>query len=349
VKKLLLKLTLLLAPVAIVVVSVNWYADPANIFSGPAYINKIATILSAGNNVDNIANYNERLLQKELLLRQKVKNEVVIMGSSRIMEMGGDIFPGRSLRNIGVSHANINDLLALTGLLDSLNLLPEEMVINADPFLIAKGDKGTGEWKSLYDWHGYFVNRYCKDCENKMGGNSHSLSDSKYYSLINFEYFQKSVEFLAKQKNKNVVDVGHEKPRLYGRYSNGSIAYPDSYTHPDTLLTANVAQKTGELIIEEVDDDKYEALKCLVAFLKTRKVKVTLLMLPFHPAYFEVANKKQNNVFNRYEKLFASFAAENELPLRGSFSPAKCNVGQSVFYDPYHCSGDAVKKIFLQQ
>lgn len=114
-KKLFVKLAVIFVPLAVIVIATNFVIDPANIFSSEKYVDGIASILASGNNADNITNYNERLLQKHFLQKQQQKNpDIVVMGSSRIMEISKNIFPSKQLLNIGVSHANINDLIALT-------------------------------------------------------------------------------------------------------------------------------------------------------------------------------------------------------------------------------------------
>ena len=61
-KKILLKLGILFLPIAIIIVLINYNVDPANVFSGDDYVEKIADIIASGNNADNISNYNERIL-----------------------------------------------------------------------------------------------------------------------------------------------------------------------------------------------------------------------------------------------------------------------------------------------
>ena len=156
-RKILLKLSIIFIPFAIIIVTINYNVDPANIFSGDEYVDKIANIIASGNNADNILNCNERLLQKHFLQKQKEKNpDVVIMGSSRIMEISSNVYSNKTLLNIGVSHANINDLIALAGLMNELKIKPKEVVINVDPFLICKGDKGADEWVTLKEYHQEF-------------------------------------------------------------------------------------------------------------------------------------------------------------------------------------------------
>ena len=64
-KRLLFNLFLIIVPIGLLVVMVNYFVDPANIFSGTAYVSGISDILVKGHNVDNVSNYDERALQEQ--------------------------------------------------------------------------------------------------------------------------------------------------------------------------------------------------------------------------------------------------------------------------------------------
>ncbi len=344
-KKLLIKLSIIFIPLGFLIITTNLIVDPANIFSGEKYVKNIASILISGNNADNISNYNERLLQKQMLLMQKQKMQVIVMGSSRIMEVNSAIFPNKKLLNIGVSHANVNDLIALTGMLDTLQLLPQEVIIGVDPFLICKGDKGVSEWQSLKEFHTFFVKKNCNVKTDIIDEEDNVYK--KYYTMITFEYFKTSLEFLIKKHNKNVVNIGNETPKMGGRFSDGSVAYNNLYKHPDTMLVANVAKSMGQKnAIPEIDENKQQLFECLIQYFKKNNIKVTFLMFPFHKNYYEEISKKQTNIFDSYELFYKKLASQNNISILGSFSPMRFNSLNSDFYDTYHISGEAISKFF---
>src|ERR1700761_9668227 len=138
------KLAAIILSAGLLLVLLNYTIDPANIYSSKKYIGGIAGILSAGHNVDNVSNYDERLLQEQMVTRLHHTPDIIVLGSSRIMEVGTDFFPGRTVLNCAVSHADINDLIAMAGLLDSTGHLPKTIVMNVDPMLIGQGK--ASEW-----------------------------------------------------------------------------------------------------------------------------------------------------------------------------------------------------------
>lgn len=239
--RLLFKLLLIIVPVTILVAASNYFIDPANLFFPREYVTGVATILLKGHNVDNIANYNERLLQEQMITRLSRKPDVVVLGSSRIMEIGTDFFPGKTVLNAGVSHANIHDIVAIAGALDSTGHLPAEVYMNVDAGLIS--ERHTLEWQSIAPYYTYFMEK------NDLPGQRREKEDiknaNKLYALFSLEYFKQSMHFFITGGDKKFMDAGKTKPAKYGRYSDGTICYPYAYLHPDTVKTASDAAIMG--------------------------------------------------------------------------------------------------------
>jgi hypothetical protein len=341
-KRLLYHLSLILVPITLLVITANYFVDPANIFNGRAYVSGIADILLKGHNVDQVANYDERALQEQIITRLSWRPEVVVLGSSRIMELGADFFPGKKVLNCGVSHANINDLLAITGLLDSTGRLPQEVVINLDPHLVCQG--GTSEWESLSAYRDH----YLKEIHAQEPSHPASLRLEKFYSLISFEYFEKSLGFVLQRKTKRFLDVGLNRPALYGRFSDGTICYPSSYACPDTLKVTGDAGVVGGREETTPDKTKLKQLSELLDFLAGRKIAVVFVMLPFHPQYYRKMDQRFPGMFNQYTRIFGQLALDRHIPIHGGFDANALGIPPSQFYDSWHCSRVAIKKVYNQ-
>src|SRR5580658_2331492 len=156
-RSLILKLLIIVVPVSLLIIGINYKVDPANIFTDKQYIAGIADILTKGHNVDNLSNYDQRLLQEQMIKRLQRAPDVVVLGSSRVMEIGSSFFPGKVVLNCGVSNAEINDLYGIVGALDSLDRMPHEMVIGIDHLMLCRGK--TSSWQSLYPYHQYLMRK----------------------------------------------------------------------------------------------------------------------------------------------------------------------------------------------
>ncbi|MHA4808309.1 hypothetical protein ACX0G9_09375 [Flavitalea flava] len=341
--KLSYRLLLIVLPLGLLVLLTNYIVDPGNIFSSREYLEGIAKILSKGDNIDNITNYDERLLQEQMVLRLTRTPDVIVLGSSRIMEVGRDFFPGKTVLNCGVSHADIHDIMALTGLLDSLKRLPKELLLNVEPFLI--WGKGGLEWQSLMPYYKVFT----RNMEASGFGEIRTATSIRSYkltSLISLNYFKASLNFLTKGVSKKYINIGKESPALNGRFSDGTISYNFIYTHPDTARIAKNARNTG--IRQGLSPPApYESaeLNFVLDFLQDRGVKVKLVMLPFHPEFYAGVNTYHQHLFLTYESYFRDLAAKHQLPITGSFDASVYGLDESCFYDLYHCSKTAIKKV----
>jgi hypothetical protein len=135
--------------------SVNIIVDPANIIHGIEL--KIAKYISEGYNVTNIQDIDERKLQKLIIQNLQYSPSIVILGSSRIMEIGKEYY-GDDCFNNGVSGASIEDLVAIYQLYienGHANFI-KKIVIGIDPWLFNRNN-GQRRWESLSNEYYSFI------------------------------------------------------------------------------------------------------------------------------------------------------------------------------------------------
>lgn len=336
--RLILKLVQIGLPIAVLLGVVNYYVDPANVFRAEKYTKDLASIILAGHNVDNVLNYDERLLQKEIISNDILDPDVVVLGSSRIMEIGADFFPGKKVRNLGVSHANINDLSSITGLIDKYKYIPKQLILNIDPFLFA--DNATSEWKSIGQYHFDFLDKYCKT-ENSF---QIDIELPKWTKLFSFPYFKESIHFYFSGKNTNFIDIGNEAPVVYGRFADGSVAYSEAYKNPDTKRMGTIGERQAYNDRHvKIDTSKLHLLNCILDYFLEKEVKVQVIILPFHASYYASLNAVNKNFFTSFEKLVFSYLDAKKIPYQGSFDPNTDGYLNTDFYDIYHCSKESIR------
>lgn len=347
IKRFLLNIFLILFPVTLIVTLINYTIDPANIFSTNLYIENIAAILSKGHNVDNVSNYDERLLQEQMIHRLNYTPDVVVLGSSRIMQVGADFFPQKRVLNCGVSHANIKDIYAIVGLLDSMKKMPAEILLNVDPGLICKFS--SNEWESLDIYYKHFISTQFNDKSSNYSGSQYILR-KRISSLFSIQYFQSAVLFLSKKRSKKYTDVGDRLPVSSGRLADGTIAYSYEYMHPDTAVIANNAARRGkESGAGEIDTAQRQLFEKLLDYLKSKNIKVTLCMMPFHPEYYKATNEYHQQQFINYTLYYKDLAFRKRVPIKGNFDGSAYSISESAFYDDSHSSKESLKKILTQQ
>ena len=333
-----------LLPISIIIAIVNYKVDPANIFTEEAYIDGIAKIIINRHNVSNISNYDERLLLKKIVSNLKFQPDRVILGSSRIMEIGSDFYPTDTVINCGVSHANIYDITALCGILAENKRLPKKLLINLDPFTLS--DKVTNEWLSIASDYKFMLNnmQFSNQTEDKS---DNLFNDKRFKSILSFSYFKESLNFIVNRNSKMYLDIGRSIPYPNGRFFDGTISYSKAYTNPDTLAFETIAKEYAVKNSNgNLDNEKVIILDKLIDYLISKNIIVEFVMIPFHPFYYTTLNSYHKNELIEYEKFYINFASKKGIKILGSFNPSKYGLINSNFYDAFHPSKQAIKKIF---
>ena len=119
----------------------------------PAFEKGIADILLSGHNVANIGNYDERLLQKDIIQNDQRQIDIIVLGSSRSMQINSqtinDIFQDQIFFNHAVSGASVEDYIAILDLYLEKNALPSTIIIGVDPWIL-NSNNGTGSSPDLF-------------------------------------------------------------------------------------------------------------------------------------------------------------------------------------------------------
>jgi hypothetical protein len=332
------KVLAVVAPVAILVSSVNYVVDPANIYSPDAYVSGIAEILSGGHNVDNISNYDERKLQEQMVSRLNSTPDIMVLGSSRIMEVGEAMLPGHRVLNCGVSHAQIRDIIAMVGLLDSLHHLPDSILLNVDAGLVSEG--ATSEWESLSPYYQSYLQHHTGELWE--GAHEGIRIPRKINSLFSLDYFQSSIQFMARHRTRAYSDVGTAEPSHYGRHHDGTVAYAKDYREGSPEKVEDDARTAIRNIgVGKPVDDMKRLFELLLKDLKARHVSVTLCLLPYHPVFYQAFQP----LISSYEAYYQRIAIENRMDIRGSMDPGKAGVSGKDFYDAFHVRKNSVGAI----
>lgn len=125
-KQLLQKSILFIFPIIVVIIATNYFGDAAKLFS-KGYAPQIAKILSTRMLVTNIYNYDERILQKEIIQEKQIAPSILILGSSRSLLIKQDFFDKKiRIFNSSVSGASIEDLIGLFQIYRNNNILPKK-------------------------------------------------------------------------------------------------------------------------------------------------------------------------------------------------------------------------------
>lgn len=339
-KKFISKTAIIALPIFIILISVNYFGDAAHLFD-TNYEKSIAKILTSGNYATNIANYDERLLQKELISNGSIKPKFVVLGSSRTMLLNSDLLSEKSFFNSSVSGASIEDIIGIYQIYKSSNKLPEKILIGIDPWTFNENN-GQNRWESIA---GYFY-----DFENIKNEKHTSLS--KYKELFSFSYFQSSAKLLPSLlKGKTKPQSTKLKLNTTAtKLADGSLVYDKVYREaPQKEVDSKIkSYMEGKLYgignFNSISERNWRLFQKLVHDMKANKIQIEFFLVPYAPAVYNKVVKEYPIVL-RAEKLILEDAKKNNIKLYGSFNPYKLKMDSSYFYDGMHCRESGIKKI----
>ncbi len=339
-KKFIYKTSIIALPILIILISVNYFGDAAHLFDNN-YEKNIAKIINSGKYVTNIANYDERLLQKELISNGPIKPQLVVLGSSRTMLLNSDLLPGIKIFNSSVSGASIEDIVSIYQLYKSKHKLPAKIIIGIDPWTF-NDNNGQNRWESIAS--------YFYDFENIK--NEENATVSKYKELFSFSYFQNSVKLLPKllKGKTKPLSTNIKLNTTATKLTDGSLVYDKLYRDAskkeiEIKINSYLSDKLYSIEnFNTISDTNWKIFEKLITDMKTNNIQIEFFLVPYAPSVYNKVAKKYPMVL-KTEKMVKEFASINSIRMYGSFNPSELKMDESYFYDGMHCKESGIKKI----
>lgn len=344
-KKFLIKLFLVLLPIFLIVISVNYFGDAAKLFSTD-YEKNLSDEIIKGNNITNVTNYDERLLQKFLIHNSTFCPDVLVLGSSRVMLINSTYFKGQTFFNNGVSGASIEDLLSIYQMYDGKKCQPKKIILGLDPWTLNINNNQT-RWTTLTPEYYLLYNKLT----NRNVIPQNEFINLKFLQLISPSYFKNSFKSMFLDSDKPIITTSKIN-NTFTKCADGSISYDLKYRS----ATLNEIEKkaisfiSGDIYsIEKFDKLSPEIIFLLENFikhLKTKHIEISFFLAPYHPkVYSFIAKSKKYRQVIDSENYFRNLGKKYGIPVVGSYNPDKLNMSNSYFYDGMHCNENGIKVI----
>jgi Protein of unknown function (DUF1574) len=353
----LLKIILFLLPIPAVVFVTTWMVDPANIKDDDSFEAGVASILLSGKNAANLVNYNERKLQKYIILGLPKPPEVIVLGSSRSMGISSGFFPNKVLLNNSVSGASIEDYIGIFDLYRIRGLKPKLVIIGLDPWILNRNN-GQDRWKYLNDE--YFEMKYILGFH---APDSTSIQENllnkirKYKEFLSPAYFQQSCIYLIQKGRTGKKYWATDKLQAEEpiKIADGSYVYGEKFREKkvtDVNSDARVYAMAKPMYslggFNELDQSKMQLLDSFIDYLKKNEIRVLIYLPPYHPMVFEVIKtNKAYAMVAESEKWYRFLANKHTIKIVGSYDPKISNLEESDFFDGMHPNNQAAQRIFF--
>jgi len=341
--------------------AISFIEDPAHRFNSH-YEEGIAEILFSGANVANINNYDERVLQKEIIQRGNRSFDVIVLGSSRSMQINHKceiLSDNNSFFNHAVSGGTLEDYIAILALYLGNKEIPEEIIIGVDPWIFNKNNQ-QNRWMSLKDEYqkGLDIIYSGKNLdENRTNTPPYKYINYKYspyLSLISRPIILKSIQMLVFSDNDEYYPTKLEEGEIAIKLTDGSLSYPNS-SENNTIsdidamaidyANSNPIYSLGNY--NEVDEGLKASFEQTIRYLKSKNAEIVLYLPSYHPIVYEKikSDPKYSNVLV-VESYLKEFSKSENITCIGSYDPEKLNLTSEDFYDGMHPSRRGTEKIF---
>ena len=341
----------------IVVATINYTVNPGKIYP-PLLISDSYNKLSPKQIVKQLVQsdhgiivkndtWNERDLKHALALRPTTA-QCAVIGSSRIMQISSvrkerllsDNCP--SLINLGVSGASLEGYLSLSETLLRNEKPPKVIVFGIDP------------WSLNFDRDSRWV-RYTQNffhMKSKLEGEYHDDNSSSTLALmrnlISREYLLRSLQLILSERLsiENVQEFDHrlglDDPVLLpdgsliysGKYMRNALASKISGIHDFRIRSSRwVTEKAVELLIR------------LVNHLQQQKFKIIFVLVPYHPAVWNIAEHSAVTAINVVESKIHEIARLTGSQVIGSYNPSNIGCTADEFFDEAHGKSICLTKL----
>lgn len=315
-------------------IGVNYFGDASHLFSSD-YEKRVTDLLLQGKNVTNIANYDERLVQKEIITKMVDSREIIILGSSRTMLIRDD-YLNSDVFNYSVSGASLEDLIAIYQILRTRKIKLEKVILGIDPWMFNKYNERE-KWISLSAEYYAF-----------MGVEKDVTYWARYKQLISPSYFQNSIKLLFDYSVP--VATSKKKNKALTKLSDGSLVYGEEYRSvtPEKLEDRVNRYLNGDIYalsnFSEVSAEYTHLFQRLIKDIKENDIEVVFFLSPYHPRVFRRIESKYKMVLE-VEEYINQFAIQKDIKVVGSYDPFELQMDSTYFYDAMHLKEKGVKKI----
>lgn len=289
--------------------------------------------LLSGHNYEGDINYDERAFQLHMARRLPSDITVLVAGSSRTMQLEADCFEGKSY-NASVSGAMISDLAAIIEEFQKGRTL-KHVIIAADPWMLNSHEQAEA-------WNATNITRISAApdwlrAQFRLGLTPHPQDFMAAARAIVEPYR----EALAPSTFQAAWKAHANTHGSFVKMPDGSLTYPDAITNRSEQQAASEAltAATDHLAsiyvgFDDIDPFLSHAFETITADLRARGVRVTLVLAPFHPLYY-------NRVEHLLRKAEAYFRKQGYQVI-GSYAGGV----QQDFFDGVHLKKAALKRLY---
>jgi hypothetical protein len=344
-------------PILLVIPVVNVISDPASIFRANEYSREVATILLTGKSAAHADRSDLRLTAKHYITRLQEAKSTVVIGSSRSMNIRQEFVGAESFFNASISAAGLEDLISITELFFERGLPPTEIIFELAPWYLNARNRYS-RWNELREEYVAGNRRFdLRDRRALWYQYTWNVPD-RLIALFSPKYFQKSLAALLKRPGRNaepfISPTDLDEAAYVIRRRDGSVSYSQSARDVSVAQVNQLANRYANAASAPYFEDYTElnpnlkaVFRRFITALKINDVRAVFFLAPLHPyVYKKLSGTSKYKVFEEVESFYRQIAAEQRIPVVGSYNPLDFGCGEEEFYDAIHPKELCVERIF---
>lgn len=355
---------LLLVPILVFMVVVSYNVDRSGLFQGALAPRRIVDLMLEGYDVTNFEQMDER--QVVQLYAQDVPEapEAIGIGSSRVLQFNRENTGVDSFFNMGVTGADVRDNMTSYYKMVSYGKTPKVLIWSLDPWVFY-GSEAAFDSRADADLYNEFLTKVLNVPTDYEEPDKIEL----WRALADPAYFQGNVDYYVKNHGQAIVtdDDGnpiefnpvegdpYDQPTTIKR-SDGSVLYDVAFRNQSAdqirTLAAEACMSFNSVHMEgfdEMSETQIQAFDSFIKYAQSQGTTVILVLSPWHPYLYGYLLTEPDNHkgFFQVENWVRQYAADNNIPLYGSYDP-ECIEGlqETDFFDGLHCSGTGIERFF---
>lgn len=323
----------------------NFLVDPANLFYSK-YEATVAQILASGHSAEGVENMDDRRFLTLYANLRTQPIDTLVLGSSRTMQITSAVTGDPNTFVAAVTGSDLRDCISAYELFAAKGFAPKTVVLSMDFWYLSKGNLDARALTYGYE-------NFCRN-NGLTPLSTGSTTLNKLKNFFSFSYFQSSVAYVAKGKQKmlpTATDAEFSNKAL--RRPDGSYGYEKSFRDaPQNAVDSSASDKR---IVDNtaagftgVDADLCAQAEAFVRQLTGQGVEVRLLLSPVHPIYYALMQERPDvyGIVADTRVFCYRLAQKYGATVYGSYDPASLGLTGADFFDAIHPRGEAVARYY---
>jgi hypothetical protein len=291
-----------------------------------------------------------RALRKQQIQQMPQTPDVLIFGGSRWQEFRSELLPNRRVFNAFVSNDHVEDIMALTNILEEAGKLPKTLVIS-ERFItfLPVGQRADYESEDWQNWASDY-----QEMAGKLDLPVNSFLDTvpvqRWTGTFYLPALVERRQQIADSDGRPHATTEGQTPDLDLLAADGSLRFSaasrakftkkfvDNFVKRQLKAVANTSPA--------VDPALVAALGKTIDYLRSRGVQVYLVQTPYHPDFYRaIQGKPFGAAMDRLERIAAELGREHGAIVAGTMDPAPFGCLASEYIDHIHAVPSCLAKV----